>query len=111
MISRTSTPARAGRSSRPSLSGNFLSREQDEDVLEVRRAPLALVAVRVEDADGGAGAAGALAVGVRVAFDLLQLRRWAVDLDRLAAGVLGDQRLRRSTGDGLAVRHDRHGVR
>ena len=35
----------------------------------------------------------------------------AVDLDRLAAGVLGHERGRPPDRDGLAVRHDRHRVR
>src|SRR4051794_17758329 len=104
MTSRTSTPIRAGRSRRPMRgSGNFLTGQQHEDVLEVRRAPLPLVAVGVEDADRGAGAAGAVAAGLRLALDLLQTRRRSVDLDRLGAGVLGDQRARRAAGHGLAV--------
>src|SRR6188768_2422873 len=102
MISRTSTPIRAGRSRRPSRpSGNFLSRQEHEDVFEVRRTALALVAVGVEDRDARARAAGAVAVALRLALDLLELLRRPVDLDRRGAGVLGDQRLRWPAGDGL----------
>ena len=92
-------------------SGNFLSRQQHEDVLEVRRAALALVAVGVEDRDARAGAAGAVG-------------RWPGPRARPPAAWPAARRprppqarrARRSAsrgvpvGDGLAVRHDRHRV-
>src|SRR5690349_14180038 len=101
MISRTRTPIRAGRSRRPSFSGNLFSGQQDEDVLEVRRAALALVAVGVQDADARAGAAGAVARGVGLLLHLQELRGRPVDLDRLGARVLEDEVTRRARGDGL----------
>ena len=45
------------------------------------------------------------------ALDLAQPRRRPVDLDRLGAGVLGDQLARRADRHGLAVGHDRHAGR
>ena len=42
----------------------------------------------------------------RLGLDLGEPRRRAVDLDRLAPGVLGDQLGRRADRDGAAVRHD-----
>ena len=115
MISRTSTPASAGRSSRPIVrlahrSFDLLAGEQHEHVLEVRRAALALgrVAVRALDAEHRhrrAGAARVEARGARLGLDLGEPRRRPVDLDRLAA-----RRARRPArrggpvGDGLALR-------
>ncbi len=57
-----------------------------------------------------AGAARLQARVARLALDLGQLRRRAVDLDRLGARVLGDELARRAGGDGAAVGHDRHAV-
>src|SRR4051794_30311954 len=104
MISRTSTPASDERSSRPiRRSGNFLSRQQHEDVLEVRGPALALVAVGAEDRDARARPARAVACLVRLALALQQPRRRPVALDRLGTRVLGDQLARRAGRDRLAV--------
>src|SRR4051812_14207937 len=112
MISRTSTPIRAGRSRRPirslmrllrvrgagpspasfesDVSCDLFPGQQDEDVLEVRRPALAVGGAAVDAQDGHrrTGAAGLQARFARLALDLGQLRRRAIDLDRLRAGVL-----------------------
>ena len=49
-------------------------------------------------------------VGAPLGLGLREPRRRPVDLDRLAAGVLGDELGRRPGGDRLPVRHDRDGV-
>ena len=89
--------------------------QQDEDVLEVRRPALALGRPAVglldaEDGDARARAPRAQPDAAAAASTSASFARRAVDLDRLAAGVLGDELRRRPGGDGAAVRHDHHGV-
>src|SRR4051812_42029273 len=112
MTSRTSTPASAGRSRRPSRrrrtvaalmrplrvavptltmgsnetgwSCDFFTCQEHEHVLEIGRAPLALgrIAVEAQQRHGGSGAAGGKTGGLRLLLHLAQPRGRAVDLDR-----------------------------
>src|SRR4029079_4158070 len=96
----------APRSSRSRLPlRHFLPGQKHEDVLEVRRAALAvgdLAAVQAEDRHARAGPPGALAAVDRRGLDLREARWRPVDLDSLPARVLGDERGRRPFGDLLA---------
>ena len=113
MISRTSTPASAGRSRRPSLRPQAISSPvsstKTSSRLVGRRSPSWPLAFEDSRSTCRCGACAGPAA-LRLALDLVQPRRRPVDLDRLGARVLGDQLARRAGGDRLAVRHDRHGV-
>ena len=114
MISRISTPSSAGRSSRPTWPAHAISspvsRTKTSSRFAGRRSPPGAFAVEPQHGDRRAGAPRRQARGLRLGLDLRQLLRRSVDLDRLAAGVLDDQLLRRAHRDRAAVRHDRHAV-
>src|SRR5918997_1478936 len=66
---------------------NVLSRQQHEDVLQVRGAPLAVpAAVGVHDRDARPGAAGAQPLRLGVALHVGEAGGRPVDLQRLGAG-------------------------
>ncbi len=88
-----------------------VSRTNTSSRLAGRRSPSRPCAVAAEDRHAGTGAPRAGAAGARGGLDLGEPGGRPVDLQRLAARVLGDQLRGRPDRHGLAVRHDRHGVR
>ena len=125
MTSRTSTPISAGRSSRPSRvrgargggrahsASSPVSSTNRSSRFAGRRSPSGMCAVRALDAEHAhrrAGAARVVARRARLGLGLGEPRRRPVDLDRLAADVLGDELRRRAGRDRAALGHDHDGV-